>query len=176
MAKKIERGREAYNRGEYETAVAAFSSARDVCMQWGDKHGEASALMDLGVTHQRIGNLGDAQLAYENALELFEELGNDAGKATVMGNLATLYKRLGAADQAIPLLQKAADMFYTLGKDDYEADTLRVLAQVQLQQGEWLDAVISYNRAISKMKHLTTTQKILQTLSSFSLRILGVQL
>lgn len=176
MAQKIESDHHAYDRNEYDTAVAAFGSARDVCQQWGDKHGEASALMDLGVTHQRFGNWADAKLAYEDALELFEDIEDETGKATAMNNLAALYKRLGAGEQSIPQLEKAVEMFDILAKDEYQADTLRILSQVQLQQGEWLDAIISYHRALSRMANLTTSQGILQTSSSIVLRVLGVQL
>lgn len=176
MGDRIEQGRQAYDRGEYETAVAAFSSHRDVCRQWGDKRGEASALMDLGVTHQRMDNLADAQLAYEQALEIFNELDDTNGKAMVMGNLATLMKRQGAASEAEPLLQKSADMFYQLGKDSYEADTLRLLAIIQLKRGAFLDSIISYNRAMSRMDVLSMSQKVLRLLSNFLLRALGVQM
>lgn len=176
MAKKVEQNHQAYNRNEYDTAVAAFGSARDVCQQWGDQHGEASALMDLGVTHQRFGNWADAKLAYEDALELFEEINDDRGKATAMNNLAALYKRLGAGEQSIPQLEKAVEMFDILGKDEYQADTLRILSQVQLQQGEWLDAIISHHRALSRMVNLTTSQSLLQTINSIVLRVLGVRL
>lgn len=176
MGEKIaERGRRAYDRGEYETAVAAFSETRSVWRQLGDKRGEASALVDLGVAHQRMGNLADAQMAYEEALVLFEELGDDDGRATVMGNLATLMRRRGAADQAESLLQQAADMFYQLGKEDYEADTLRLLAQVQMQRGGWLDSLITYNRAMSRMERLTPLQSFLRLLSNLFLRIIGVR-
>lgn len=175
MAERVETGPKAHDRSEYETAVAAFSETREVWRQLGDRRGEASALMDLGVAHQRMGNLADAQLAYEEALELFDAMGDDTGKATVMGNLATLMKRRGAADQAEALLQKAADMFYELGKDDYEADTLRLLAQVQLQRGAYLDSLMTYNRALARMSQLTGAQKFLRALIKVFLGIIGVR-
>lgn len=171
-----EEGRRAYDRGEYETAVAAFGATRDVWRTMGDKRGEASALLDLGVAHQRMGNLADAQAAYEEARTLFEQIGDDTGRAKVLGNLAMLMKRRGAADQAESLLQEAADTFYTLGKEDYEADTLKVLAQVQLQRGAWMDALISYNRAISRQPNRTGKQKTIQFLMGFLMRVLGIQL
>ncbi len=170
-----EEGRRAYDRGEYETAVAAFGATRDVWHTMGDKRGEGDALVSLGVAHQRMGNLADAQASYEEALVLYEQMGDDNGKATVLGNLAMLMKRRGAADQAESLLQQAADMFYTLGKDDYEADTLRVLAQVQLQRGGWMDALITYNRAMSRMTQLSGSQKFLKFMSGIFMRIIGVQ-
>ncbi len=176
MARKTEQDRHAYDRNEYDTAVAAFSSARDVCQQWGDKHGEASALMDLGVTHQRFGNWADAKLAYEDALSLFEDIQDETGKATAMNNLAALYKRLGAGEQSISQLKKAVEMFDILGKDEYQADTLHVLSHVQWQQGEWLDAIISYHRGLSLLPNPTTSQGLLLTTSSVALRVLGVQL
>lgn len=169
-------GRHAYDRGEYETAVAAFSATRDVWRQMGDARGEAGALMDMGVAHQRMGNLADAQAAYEESLILFEQLGDNSGKAKVLGNLAMLMKRRGAADQAESLLQQAADLFYALGNEEYEADTLRVLAQVQLQRGQWMDALISYNRALSRQPQRTLRQKTMQALMGLVMRITGIRM
>lgn len=170
-----EQARAAYDRGEYETAVTAFSETREVWRQLGDRRGEAIALMDLGVAHQRMGNLADAQLSYEEAMELFDALEDNEGRAMVMGNLATLMKRRGAADQAMDLLQKAADMFYELGKEEYESDTLRLLAQVQLQKGQWLEAIITYERAMARMESLKGSQKLLRLLIRLFLRIVGVR-
>ncbi len=170
-----ERGRKAYDRGEYEVAVAAFSETRAVWQQLGDQRGEASALSDLGVAHQKMGNLADSEMAYNEALTLYEALGDEQGQATVLGNLATLMKRRGAAEQAESLLKEAADLFCELGKREHEADTLRLLAQIQLQRGGWLDAILSYHRAMDRMDHLTGTQKLLRALSSLFLRIIGVR-
>nr|MBA3531634.1 tetratricopeptide repeat protein [Ardenticatenales bacterium] len=83
--KSADKGNKAFDRGEYETAVAAFSETREVWRQLGDTRGEASALVDLGVAHQKMGNLADAQEAYEEGLRLYEQLGDDEGRATVMG-------------------------------------------------------------------------------------------
>jgi hypothetical protein len=66
-------------------------------------------------------------------------------------------------------------MFYSLGNGEYEADTLRVLAQVQLQRGGWMDALISYNRAISRMPRRTGRQRTIQWLTAIVMRILGIR-
>jgi tetratricopeptide (TPR) repeat protein len=171
-----EEGRRAYDRGEYETAIAAFSATRDWARSMQDPRGEASALMDMGVAHQRMGNLADAQASYEEALILYEQFGDDTGKAKTLGNLAMLMKRRGAADQAESLLQQAADLFYTLGKEEYEADTLKVLTQVQLQRAKWMDALISYNRALACLPQHTMRQKLILSMTGMVMKILGIQL
>lgn len=166
---------EAYDRGEYETAVAAFMETRQVWQQLGDPRGEASALSDLGVAHQKMGNWADAQHAYQEALALYQTLDDPQGEAVVMGNLATLLKRRGAADQAESLLKEAVEMFYALGKRDHEADSLRMLAQLQLQRGGWLDALLSYHRAMSRMEQLSGSQRLLRLLTTLFLRIVGAR-
>lgn len=74
-------GLDASNRGEYATAVAGFTEARLAWQQVGDTYAEADALMSLGVTHQRMGNLHDAEAAYQEALALFTKDGSIDGQA-----------------------------------------------------------------------------------------------
>jgi tetratricopeptide (TPR) repeat protein len=168
-------GREAYERGDFESAMQAFNAARDESRQNGDQRGEATALMHIGVTHQRMARSAEAQQAYEEALALFEVLDDDEGRATVLGNMATLLRRKGSTARAESLLEQAADLFGKVGKHDYQADTLRLLAQIQLRRGAWLECLVTYNRAMTLMPNLTGTQKVLQRMSKIFLQMTGIQ-
>ncbi|MBA3531633.1 MAG: tetratricopeptide repeat protein [Ardenticatenales bacterium] len=82
--------RDSYSQSEYETAIAAFSEAREVWRQVGDPRGEADALIGLGKTHQRMGNLADARWAYESSLHLYKEMKDEDGYEEVKEYLAAL--------------------------------------------------------------------------------------
>jgi tetratricopeptide (TPR) repeat protein len=169
------KGREAYERGEFENAMEAFIAAHDESRQSGDQRGEATALMHMGVTHQRMERPAEAQQAYEEALALFEVLDDDEGRATVLGNMATLLKRQGSTARAESLLEQAADLFGKVGKQDYQADTLRLLAQLQLRRGAWFECLVTYYSAMELMPNLTGTQIVLQRMSKIFLQLMGIQ-
>lgn len=168
-------GQQAYQQGDYAAALAAFQEARDVARQAGDPHAEASAIRDMGVALQQSGKLDEAQTAYTEALALFTSLDDQEGRATVMGNQATLLRRRGKAEEAEAQLKQVAELFTDLGHREYEVDTLRLLAQWQMKRGAWLDSLISYNHAMSRMQHLSPVQHFLRGASNLFLRILGVR-
>jgi tetratricopeptide (TPR) repeat protein len=168
-------GLDAYNRGEYATAVAAFTEARLAWQQVGDTFAEADALMSLGVTHQRMNNLHDAEGAYKEALGLFTKTGALDGQAKVMGNLATLLEKRGEHEKAEAYLAQAADIFGEQGDYDNEVATLQYLTKLQMNRRSYVDALLSYNRVLSRLEELTPQQKLIQTLSNVFFKIIGVQ-
>lgn len=172
---KQQAGIAAYEAGDYETAIGAFREARRVWNELGDTYAEADALMSEGVAHTRVGNYEDARSAYKEALELFTEIGACEGQATVLGNLGTLFYMRGSSDQATEHLERAADLFLELKKPAREADTLRLLARVYLRRLDWLNALLVYDRALSRMESLTGQQKFLRTLITIFLKLIGVQ-
>jgi tetratricopeptide (TPR) repeat protein len=168
-------GQQAYQQGDYAAAIVAFQDARDVARTTGDQHAEASALRDMGVALQQSGKLDEAQTAYDEALALFASLDDKEGRATVLGNQATLLRRRGKAEEAEAQLKQVADLFTELGNREYEVDTLRLLSQWQMKRGAWLDSLISYNQAMSRMPRLSPIQHFLRATSNLLLRVLGVR-
>lgn len=169
------RGLEAYQRGDYVTAIAAFTQARAAWANIGDTYAEADALTSLGVAHQRMGNLYEAETAYQEAMALFARAGATDGQAKVMGNLATLLARRGQTERAEGYLAQAADLFNEAGEFELEADTLRYLARLQLQRRAYLDALLSYDRALSRMQHLSGSQRFLRLLTRIFFKLIGVE-
>ena len=171
----VNQGQSAYEQGDYEAALTAFGEAREAARQSGDQRAEASALRDVGVTLQTAGKLDEAGAAYSEAQTLFQAAGDEAGRATVLGNQATLLRRRGKDQEAEALLSQAADLFAEAGNDQYEVDTLRLLAQWQMKRGAWLDSLINYNKAMSRMERLSPAQGCLRAMGKLFLRILGVR-
>ncbi len=172
---RVSEGQSAYEQGDYEAALTAFRVAREAALQSGDQRAEASALRDMGVTLQTAGKFDEAGTAYSEAQTLFQAAGDESGRATVLGNRATLLRRRGKDQEAEALLSQAADLFAEAGNDQYEADTLRLLAQWQMKRGAWLDSLINYNKAMSRMEHLSPAQGCLRAMSKLFLRVAGVR-
>lgn len=174
-AKEQVEGLEAYRRGDYATAIAAFTEARKVWATVGDTYAEADALMSLGIAHQRMGNFYDAELAYQEAMALFTKAGALEGQAKVMGNLATLLAKQNQVERAEGFLRQAADLFMQTGNSELEADTLRYLARLQLQRRGYIEALLSYDRALSCLDQLSGTQKLLRFLNRIFFKLTGLE-
>lgn len=168
-------GLNAYQRGDYVTAITAFTEAREAWASIGDTYAEADALTSLGVAHQRMGNLYDAEMAYQEAMALFAKAGATDGQAKVMGNLATLLVQRRQFERAEGYLAQAADLFMQAGESELEADTLRYLARLQLQRRAFLEALLSYDRALSRQPHLSGPQRLLRVLTKIFFKLAGVQ-
>lgn len=168
-------GLDAYNRGDYATAVAAFTEARLAWQQVGDTFAEADALMSLGVAHQRMGNLHDAEAAYQESLALFTKAGTVDGQAKVMGNLATLLEKRGQHERAEGYLAQAADIFADQGDYENEVATLQYLTKLQMKRRAYLESLISYDRALSRLESLTPRQKFIRTLTNIFFKVVGIQ-
>ncbi|MCZ7567237.1 MAG: tetratricopeptide repeat protein [Ardenticatenaceae bacterium] len=168
-------GLDAYQHGDYATAIAAFTEARAAWASIGDTYAEAEALTNLGVAHQRMGNLYDAEMAYQEAMALFAKAGAIDGQAKVMGNLATLLVHRGQSMHAEGYLTQAADLFMQAGQLELEADTLRYLARLQLQRRAFLEALLSYDRALSRLPHLSGSQQLLRFLTKIFFKLVGIQ-
>lgn len=167
-------GMVAYEEGDYETAIAAFQEARRVWREIGDTYAEADSLMSEGVAHTRMKNYDRAEDAYSEALALFTQIDSTEGQATVMGNLGTLLYMQGDAARAIGYLDRASDLFYELGESDREAETLQMLARAYLSKLDWVNSLLAYDRALSRMDSLTGQQKFLRMLCSIFLKLIGV--
>ncbi|MCI0477222.1 MAG: tetratricopeptide repeat protein, partial [Anaerolineales bacterium] len=107
----------------------------------------------------------------QDALATFEQLGNVPGQAKALGNLARLQERSGDRAGAERNYQRAAELFHQVGEKGFEADTYRVLSQMQLQRGRWLESLASYDRALAAKGG----SRFLRWLLQIPLRLLGMR-
>jgi len=173
----LDEGKQAYNEGDYETAVEAFRQAREVWRQVGDKYAEADALMSEGLAHLRMKRYKEAEAALREALEIFSQIEAPEGQATAMGNLGTLLYKLGRYDEAIDYLDQAAVLFAQIGEQRREMESLQMLSRIFLQKRDWLNALLVYDRLLQKIppRELKPSQKLLRFLNKIFFRIVGVQ-
>jgi len=163
-----------YQDGEYETAIAAFTEARNRLKQIGDRHGEAEMLINLGVAHQRMGQLESAQRAFEKGLEIFTALGEPESQAIAFGNIGSLLMKQGDTERAIGYLERAVEIFGELNQPDRVAETCPLLARAYLRNRQWLDAITTYDRGMSCATDLTAAQRMLSGLIRILLQVMGV--
>ncbi len=173
----LDEGKQAYNEGDYETAVEAFRQAREVWRQVGDKYAEADALMSEGLAHLRMKRYKEAEAALREALDIFSQIEAPEGQATAMGNLGTLLYKLGRYDEAVEFLDQAAILFAEIGEQRREVESLQMLSRIFLRKRDWLNALLVYDRLLQKIppRELKPSQKLLRFLNKIFFRIVGVQ-
>ncbi len=138
-----------YEAGDLNGALRAFEQAHAGYLAQNDSAHAAAVANDLGVVYYLAGRRNDARQVLRDALVTFEQLGNALGQAKALGNLARVLERDGDRENAEKNYQRAAELFHQVGEKGFEADTWRVLSQMQLQRGRWLEAIATYDRALA---------------------------
>lgn len=75
-------------QARYDEAQRCYSRALELSRQHGERYPEGSCLLNLGVVHERRGQLEAAADHYRRAGAIFEEVGYDQGRASALANLA----------------------------------------------------------------------------------------
>ncbi|MBM3129078.1 MAG: tetratricopeptide repeat protein [Chloroflexi bacterium] len=160
-----------YDAGQLNDALRAFEQAHAAYAAQDDREHAAAVANDLGVVYYLAGRRDDAHKILQDALTTFEQLGNVLGQAKALGNLARLQERAGDREGAERNYQRAAELFHQGGEKEFEATTYRVLSQMQLQRGRWLESLATYDRALAAKGGAGALRGFLQ----IPLRLLGIR-
>lgn len=125
------------DQSQLKEAKDAYSLARQIFEEAGDRDGTATALNDLGIVLQKQGDLAGAKAKLEQARALFREVGDNNGYASVLTNLGEVYRAQGAFVQAEDLYQEALRNFRASGRKDSEYATMNNLGAVLYQKGDF---------------------------------------
>ncbi|WP_410614243.1 tetratricopeptide repeat protein [Amycolatopsis sp. lyj-109] len=113
----------------------------------GDQSGQARGLLELGRSHARSGNYGDADEHYRRALELFRRLGDLAGEARALIALGHNEGRVRRYHDALASYGRALTLSREAGDRVQEAVALASTGQVHHSMGRHEDAVSCYRQA-----------------------------
>ncbi len=114
----------------------------------------ANAYGNLGIVHQRRGNLDEAEAMYRKALDLYEELGHKEGMARDYGNLGIVHQRRGNLDEAEALQRKALDLHKELGNKRGMANHYSSLGNVHHSRGNLDEAEALHRKALARYEEL----------------------
>ena len=160
-----------YEVGNRDGSVALFEQARAAYLAMGNSAQAAEVANDLGVVYYLVGRQDQARQTLQDALAEFEKLGNVLGQAKALGNLAQVANRVGDKKTAEKNYQRAAELFHQVGERTMEYDTYRALSQLQLQSGQWLQALASFDRGLAAKGG----SKLLRWFLQIPLKILGIR-
>ena len=138
-----------FDLGRIDEAGATAGRALEMADRLGDQSKSASALMILGVSAYRKGDLLIARDYAEQALGLFRRLGDEANAASARNNIGLIHKQLCEWDSAIACFRSVLETRQKLGLYAMSVTTLTNLAIVYQKMGDWPAADEHYRAAES---------------------------
>jgi len=144
----ISAGKQAFNNGHYEDALASWNIALQQARSNGDKSGEAQSLQYKAEAYLAIGQYYKATSNLQSALELAKTAGNDRLAARITGSLGTAYMLSNRSDEAKDLLEKAVAGERTNGQSGAAAIAGNNLGNLLASLGDYEAAILAYQNAI----------------------------
>jgi DNA-binding SARP family transcriptional activator/tetratricopeptide (TPR) repeat protein len=138
----------------YSDALTLHSQALRASRQRGDRAGQGRALLDLGVTCERLGRYQAAMRHSLEALRIGQEIGDRAGEARAENSLGKMYLRQGDHDRARRHLLRALQLCRQIGNRAGEAHVLGNLGLTYEHQGEAARARQHHHAALDLHREL----------------------
>lgn len=140
-----QKAREAPSGGELSDHVEAQEYALRVAAAAGDRHGEATALANLGALYSDRGHYGDAEGAFRAALEVSEAIGDMSAAASTYLNLGNVARGQARLEEAETYYRKAREVFAQTGEVGRGAIASLLIGDLLAEAGRADDAATLYD-------------------------------
>ena len=118
-------------------------------------------LMNLGVTHEALGNRARAADYYQQSIKLYEQFGDQARAAQIQANRAALLIKYGMnPEEGLRAAQNALGVSRTLGNKDFEAFCLQTIALYYEYAGRHVDAERQLSQIVAIARERDLTEKL----------------
>ncbi len=158
--------------GTLNESAARLEKSRAQALARGDTKQSAVTSNDLGVLYYLGGRKSESRAAFELARIGFTKLNDSVGQARALGNLARLEENSGNPKAAMALYEQAVDLFHEGNERSDEFATLRLLSQLFLKQGGWLQALAAFDRALTVKPHRTLFDSFLHRIYQIPLQMM----
>ena len=161
-------GNAAYWQNKYQQSRDLFEQALDIHHEVGDLRGELSALNNLAMVNELIGDLPTSLNHYMKAVEICRKTGHRLAEGVITTNLGKLNTHLGNFSEARTLLEQALIIREEIQNEEGLALALKHLGDLYRQTGKYDLALAQYTKAHDinvKIQHKTQT---FDTLEAFS--------
>jgi tetratricopeptide (TPR) repeat protein/transcriptional regulator with XRE-family HTH domain len=115
-------------------------AALEVARHTGDLAGEAAALNDLGMAHDRLGHDEEGGVCLRGGLAIFRRLGDRRGEATSLLHLSLNQAWQGRYTEAMAGQRESLAIFREIGDRSGQADSLRTLASIHGRLAQYGEA------------------------------------
>ncbi len=104
----------------------------------GDRKGEATSLINLGMAYDSLGQYPQAIDYYQQSLAIFQEIGARNGEAASLFNLGNTLAKLGRKSEAIAAYQNARDLYQAMGLDANVQDAENAIKSLFRKTNIWM--------------------------------------
>ena len=131
--------------GKSELATDYFIKFLSIMREFGDKHGEITALVNIGNSYTNLGDPKQAFVYHEQALKIAHDI-DDISKGTVLTNIGNALIILGDAQKAFENYNQALIFDREIGNRHGEGNTLGNLGNAFLNLGNTQQAIDCYEQ------------------------------
>ena len=120
-------------RRRFDDWLSVAVISRDAARRLGDRHNEATALMNLGIALAQVRRFEEAIIALRGAAVIYREIGDRHGEGSAVGNLGIALQQVRRFEEAITACQGAAAIYRETGDRHGEGSALTSLG-IALQE------------------------------------------
>lgn len=172
-AEAAQRGKRHYSKQEWADAAHSFLQAERAYREDGDALAAAEMANNRAVALLQAGDAEQALQALNGTAEQFLQADDKRRAARAFGNTASAREALGDFENAAVAYRRAAELFDEAGDSEDRVHTLKALSQLQLRQGQTLEALTSFQRGLPDEGQLPIRQRLLRWLLSLPSRLTG---
>ena len=146
----MQEGAQAYQRGSFEQALAAWRQSADLYKQRGKAKEQSMALVQAAQASESLGQVMQALQQLEVALALAQQINDRAWTATVLDNLGRTYLAARQPDAAMQHLTQALELATPTGNQRLIAYIHHNLGLTQVAQQHLPDGLSSFTAAANE--------------------------
>ncbi|HEX2202826.1 MAG TPA: diguanylate cyclase, partial [Longimicrobium sp.] len=140
--------------GEYAEALAYHERALALKREVGDWPGEGISLVNVGASHEHLGDLERALVCYAEALELARRTGERYTEADALRNLGEVRRKQGDHARAMEHLAEALEVCRGAGLRQVEADARIALGRTLASAGDIEGGLAQLDRALEGAREI----------------------
>jgi tetratricopeptide (TPR) repeat protein len=164
-----------FQRKEYADALKLFEQAHEAYLAEDDREMAAEMQNDLGVVYRAQKNYPLALQMIKIALIEFREINDVIHTAQTLGNLGSLYLEIGELSHAADSLNESLALFDPQKDKVMRSEVLRVLGEVRLKQGKYMEGLMNYEAGLRDVENPTPQQRWLRKLLATPLKMMGMK-
>jgi predicted ATPase len=152
--------------GEMALARVWAEEALALNREFGDEHGEADSLWQLGYLNVEEGDLSTAEEMLERASELYRHAGDETSLRWISRTLAFAYLTNGDYNRSRALYEEVRDSARDSGDRELQAAVLGGLMDIAVEEGRLADAVATQKESLALIIHTNDEMMALSRLAN----------
>ena len=160
--------------GDYHSAAECFRRVHQSARGCGDRLLEASALNNLGIVYQHIGDTPAALRYYQDGLALYRETGETRFCAVGLVNIAEMMHQSGDLATAGENCRQALDIFNAYGDRHGAASARHLLGRIWRDQGDADRAMDAWHKCLELAQEIGDSETELRALTDMALLLVSL--